>query len=352
MELSPWSELSPSPANVSQGRHHLDVAGLLGLPSLGTELRSVLDEVSTALDSGVEHFDAVLARSIASGGKMLRTALLLASAAANGAPPSRRLHRAAAAVELVQLGSLIHDDIMDKSVVRRGERTIYGAEGADVALMAGDLVLARSGLLAVSVGGDAPGLLSTALVEVCRGQILESADVGSTDRTIDRYLASVADKTAALFACACELGAHVAGAPADECARHAAYGRSLGIAFQITDDILDLIGCPTRLGKPVGVDLEARVYTLPVLLALQSDLGPRLRHHLDRSDLLAARQDVVASGAISTARDVALEHARHASGLVSAGDDGRRCSRLAGFPEAYVHWALSDLVKDDHGGWG
>ena len=211
------------------------------------------------------------------GGKRLRPALVvITSHLASGR--RRGTDLAAAAIELVHVASLYHDDVMDGTEVRRGVPTTHARWGTDIAVLAGDFLFARACGLGARAGGEVPTILARAIGEVCEGQIVETGTLADPNRTVDDYLNTIRLKTAALFKASCELGAATSGAPSAVRDALVRYGENVGMAFQIVDDLLDLVGDAQITGKPPGTDLLKGVFTAPVLLAAgrSSDLAQRL----------------------------------------------------------------------------
>jgi heptaprenyl diphosphate synthase len=172
--------------------------------------------------------------------------------------------------ELVHLGSLYHDDVMDESTLRRGVETVNAKWGNLQAILAGDFLLARASEIAASLGTEVAGLLARTIGRLCEGQIEELQHTYDTNRTVESYLASIDGKTASLFSAAARIGGIVAGHDRDVIEALTSYGTSYGIVFQIVDDILDIVSTDDELGKPAGHDMEEGVYTLPVLLTMQA----------------------------------------------------------------------------------
>jgi geranylgeranyl diphosphate synthase type I len=242
-----------------------------------------------------------------SAGKALRPALALLSARAAGAAPERAVS-AAAAVELVHNFSLLHDDIMDGDTERRHQATAWTVFGVGAAILAGDALLAVAQDLLLE--GPAPqGLwasrcLSAAVQRIIAGQGADLAFERRDDVTLAQCLEMAGDKTAALMACACSIGAIYVGAPPAVAMGLAGFGAHVGLAFQLTDDLLGIWGAPEITGKPVRSDLRARKKSLPVVAALTSQepaaaelsglltaVGP-----LSEEELLRAADLVVAAG--------------------------------------------------------
>ena len=211
---------------------------------------------------------------IPAGGKRLRPAFLIAAALcqrADGAEPdvvSEEMICGGVAVELVHLGSLYHDDVMDDADTRRGIEAVNRRWGNLNAILAGDFLLAKASELAASLGTDVAILLAATIGKLCEGQVRELQLIYSLDRTEPQYLAAISGKTAELYATACRIGAMVAGADAEQLQRMNDFGHNYGMAFQIVDDVLDLASTSDDLGKPVGNDLREGIYTLPVIRIL------------------------------------------------------------------------------------
>jgi geranylgeranyl pyrophosphate synthase len=226
---------------------------------------------------------------IKAGGKRLRPALVLTSARA-GEAGSRETDLAAASVELVHLATLYHDDVIDETDIRRGVETVAARWGIEIAVLVGDYLFARACTLAADAGGEVPGILARAIARVCEGQVAETAMVGRVGRSVSDYIETIEKKTASLFSAACKLGAVTAGAPDVTALALERYGKHLGIAFQMVDDVLDLVGSPDVIGKQPGTDIKEGVFTLPILIACERDrsIAERLEHDRDLPWLLEA----------------------------------------------------------------
>jgi geranylgeranyl pyrophosphate synthase len=190
--------------------------------------------------------------------------------------------------------------------------TVHSKWGIDVAVLAGDYLFAQGCLLGAAAGGEIPAILSQGLAEVCEGQIAEDQAIGDASRSVAQYLETIKLKTAALFRAACDMGACTAGAGPSQRAALAAYGASLGIVFQVIDDLLDLIGDEEIIGKPPGTDLKEGIFTLPVLIGCERD--PEIRALLaggERAlDVVLPRLE--AAGAVSEAFRMAEAEGRAA----------------------------------------
>ena len=207
---------------------------------------------------------------IKAGGKRLRPALVLLSSRA-GQAGRQETDLSAAAIELVHIATLYHDDVIDETQVRRGVPTVHEKWGLEVAVLSGDYLFARGCALGAEAAGEVPGILARAIGGVCEGQIVETDSLNDPNRPVDDYLETIGQKTATLFAAACELGAATSGATAEDRRALVDYGTNLGLAFQIVDDLLDILGDPRITGKRVGSDLREGVFTMPFLVAASRD---------------------------------------------------------------------------------
>ena len=204
-----------------------------------------------------------------SSGKRMRAAITLLSAQTEK-PLTMESITMAVAIELFHLASLIHDDAIDKSAVRRGEETISNLYGTDMAILIGDLVFANSASTVCDTGNIlAIQRFSETTMEVSTGQILETSQKFNTKQNIEGYLERIYKKTASVFETSAETGGIISGATTEKIALLKSYGYNLGMAFQIIDDILDFEGDPNEFGKPVGQDLDQGLLTLPSLLYLE-----------------------------------------------------------------------------------
>ena len=207
--------------------------------------------------------------TLTAGGKRLRPILVLMAAGSSGGD---RAVRAATAVELVHMATLVHDDVLDGAPVRRGRPTVVARAGRERAVGVGDLLLSRAfAELAVNGGRSEIAELSSASVALALGELAQRRDAYDTSISEERYLERCALKTARLFESACRVGRIASGAPGAESL--AEFGRQIGLAFQLLDDVLDVTGPPERTGKARGTDLLDGTVTLPLILAMRLDAG-------------------------------------------------------------------------------
>jgi heptaprenyl diphosphate synthase len=276
-----------------------------------------LARVEAALSDAVRHQDRFLgdvaSHLAGAGGKRVRPTLALcaAYAATQGRAATDEAVTGAVAVELVHLGSLYHDDVIDEAETRRGVPSVNARWSNIVAILSGDFLLARASALAASLGADVAGLLADTIGELCRGQVLELQHLFDVDRTEAGYASAIEGKTAALFASSCRIGGMVAGLDGQGLDALTRYGHHVGMCFQIVDDVLDITASDDALGKPSGQDLVEGVYTLPVIYALahSDSLRELLAQPLEGERLAEARKLATSNGSVTAALGVARGHA-------------------------------------------
>ncbi|MDX6579967.1 MAG: hypothetical protein QOJ47_1516 [Gaiellales bacterium] len=248
------------------------------------------------------------------GGKRLRPTLVYLSAPV-GARGTPAVEIAAAAVELVHMATLVHDDVLDEAPLRRGHPTAWSTHGEAVAVATGDYLFARAfAELAALRDPVSIRMLSTTSCELARGELLQAQQARDPGVAAEDVLERCRLKTGRLFAAACALGGRLGGLDAAACAALERFGESLGLAFQLADDVLDCAGDPKRTGKALGTDLRDGTTSLPLLLAAQADpvLAAALREPVAAPDVLPLLARVAATGALDQVRDTAERYARRA----------------------------------------
>ena len=240
-------------------------------PALNEAIRRGLTRVEESLRSAVLSdfgFATETARYlIDAGGKRFRPLFVLL-AAQFGHPDRVEVIKAATSVELIHLATLYHDDVMDEALLRRGVASAHSRWGNTVAILAGDFLFARVSRLVAELGPQAGLIMSDAFSQLVTGQLRETVGVADKRDPIEHYLTVIAEKTGALIAAAGRLGAYAAEAPEKYAEVLADYGTAFGAAFQISDDIIDIMADASDSGKSPGTDLREGVLTLPMLYAL------------------------------------------------------------------------------------
>ncbi|MBS2964396.1 polyprenyl synthetase family protein [Actinocrinis puniceicyclus] len=300
---------------------HQVVAGFVGAETLGRDLDRVEESLRGAFDGASAMFADAM-RAVAVPGKRLRPLLTLACgyARSGGGPVGERVIKAAAAVELLHLGSLVHDDVMDEAAVRHGVPSVNESWGNLTAVLVGDVLISESLDMAADLGTQQAKLLTGTLRTLCDGQARETASQYRIDRDEQAYLSSIAGKTARLIAASCRLGAIETGLSRQAADALESFGHHLGMAFQIVDDVLDLTATSEQLGKPAGNDIAQGVYALPVIHAIRHT--PSLVDYLGRvpteRELDGALQLVRGGAGIALAGQLAERHTQSACQAVES----------------------------------
>jgi octaprenyl-diphosphate synthase len=236
---------------------------------VATDMERVNATILSRTGSEVTMIPDVANHLISSGGKRLRPMLTLAMA--NLAGYSGEGHvKLAASVEFMHTATLLHDDVVDESELRRGKLSARMVWGNEASVLVGDFLLGQAFRMMVEVGSlRALDILSSAAATIAEGEVMQLAAAKNTATTEDEYLAVIRGKTAELFAAACEVGPVLGGRPKAEETAAASFGMNLGIAFQLVDDVLDYGGKSAKLGKNVGDDFREGKINLPVVLAFR-----------------------------------------------------------------------------------
>jgi geranylgeranyl pyrophosphate synthase len=284
-------------------------------------LDEFLSEVEARLVEAVSLYPGLVAEvgasALSAGGKRLRPALAFLSSSLDADPP----YAGGVAVELVHTATLVHDDLIDGAALRRGRPSAWSEHGGEAARAAGDYLFARSfSVLAAEGDAGAVSVLAGAALGLARGEAMQRRQRHDPDTTVEAYLERCALKTGTLFEAACLLGGG-----------NGEYGRLLGIAFQIADDVLDCTGETIETGKVPGTDLRDGTPTLPLLLAAQAD--PVVREALAGGPKEGALVRVAATGALDRSREVALDYASQARACL---DGAARRDELEALTRAVV----------------
>lgn len=306
------------------------------------DIAAALEKVAALMDESVRGPDFPLKEAVASivagSGKMLRPALILIGAGFGRRGGEKRILPLAAAVELLHVSTLIHDDVIDEAELRRGVPTIHSRFGAKEAVLAGDWLFARCFLLAAESAG--PGnakALARLITAICAAEIRQDLDKWSYSASVRGYLRKIAGKTAALFSLSLHVGATESKAPPRVAERLRRAGYDIGMAFQVIDDILDFESSEGAMRKPVGRDVAEGLCTLPLIHALRADeagmraLLSRLPRPASSFRGAAREADAAAARDEAAARDVAAVLARTSAlgGVEAARRDAARFTERA-----------------------
>ncbi len=309
------------------------------LAGLQLDLADVESQIAELLQDRSELVTRMGAHTLAGGGKRLRPTLCLLSGAFGDPSRRDRLIRAAAGLELIHMATLVHDDVVDRSPTRRGRPTVAALWGSGLTVLAGDWLFASSfELLHTS---DDPSVIRTVarmVRELCAGAIEEAELAGTFPQGVQPYYDRIYRKTAVFLETACRVGAMVSGAPAAIQETLALYGRRVGMAFQITDDILDFTGDTARTGKPIGGDLRSGIATLPMILGRRVLGDTFARPDLTDGEVREVTAALAGCGALTEARRMAREMAEQGKRALAG------CQGMGG-PAAELG-ALADLAVE------
>jgi len=270
--------MSTAPAALAAADPELSAALERGLAAVEARMREVVASGHPMLDLASRHL-------VEAGGKRVRPMLALL-AAHLGDPDEPQVVDAAVVVELTHLATLYHDDVMDEAALRRGAASANTRWTNTVAILTGDYLFARASDLTASLGTEATHIQSRTFARLVEGQIAETAGPADGQDAVEHHLQVISDKTASLISTSARLGAMLSGAPTADVETVARFGEIYGVAFQLSDDLIDIASDATALGKTPGTDLREGIRTLPVLLVLaQDDPGSARLRELLGSDL-------------------------------------------------------------------
>lgn len=299
------------------------VTDLVPIPEIWNRLSLVEQRLYDTTESEDQFLTKIARHLLAAGGKRFRP-LLAQIAAELGPSRDDRVIDAGVAVELIHLGSLYHDDVIDESATRHGIASVNNTWGNTVAILGGDFLMARaSEVAAASLGQEGVVLLARTYAELCEGQVLELQLVDDLSHGAEDYYRVIGQKTASLIRTSARLGAMAADASPEAVEAVSGWAWEIGMVFQLTDDLLDLLATEEFLGKPVGSDLAEGKFTLAVLHALTGDRGEPIRDLLspgrpyDAETVAAVLRLVRGQGALSQVVAEARERVERAEQAVS-----------------------------------
>ena len=309
---------------------------------IDVDMRAVDAVIRARLDSEVALVNQVAEYIISAGGKRMRPALVLLAARACGYAGAHH-HELAAVVEFIHTATLLHDDVIDESALRRGRDTANAVFGNAASVLVGDFLYSRSFQMMVDVGDmRIMKILADATNTVAEGEVLQLMNCGNADIAIDEYLQVIRYKTAKLFEAAARLGALLGKADAAVEEALAAYGMHIGTAFQLIDDVLDYSGDEAETGKHVGDDLAEGKPTLPLIHAMQHGTPEQAAtvraaiENMDRESFPAVLATVRSSGALAVAHRHGAAEAERAKGALAALQDSKFKQTLLQFADFAV----------------
>lgn len=317
--------------------------GVDALPEIAQGLADVEVQLSEAVLTADPFISEITTYLLKAGGKRVRPALaLLGSKFGDGI--NENAVDAGVAVELIHLGSLYHDDVIDESDTRRGLASVNANWNNTIAILAGDYLLSKASEIGARLGREASELLARTLGSLVKGELRELANAYNAATTADDYWMVIENKTAALIATSIRLGGMVGGASIEVVDQLSEYGYRLGMVFQIADDVLDITATEEQLGKPAGLDVIEGTYTLPVIHALASDRGDDLRAilgdsggdaagRIGESEVIRIREILHEAGSINHALALARENLKKADAALANLPDGPSHDALAAMGE-------------------
>ncbi len=305
------------------------------------DLADIESGLRSMIEADPDVVSAPMADLFAAGGKRIRPALVLL-AARIGTYDLERLTPAAMAVELTHAATLVHDDVIDRATVRRGRPTVAARLGDEPAIVVGDYYFAKAyDQAANSKSPEVVTILADAVMKICAGEVRQQAIRHQYEARLDEYMARIEAKTATLLAACCDIGALLGDLDGDRRSHLRSYGRLLGLAFQIADDVLDYTGTEDEVGKPIGHDIAEGFATLPLMLAMEeAPIAGRLSPLLQSGhELTAGQAEQVAAlvrssrgpqRAIEKARSLAAD-ARRELRTIEGGDAVQTLSALTNY---------------------
>jgi octaprenyl-diphosphate synthase len=320
-------------------RRDKGIEALSGL--VAEDMKKVNQTVVERMQSPVSLIPQLAGHIVAAGGKRLRPMLTVASARMSGYREGERHVKLAACVEFIHTATLLHDDVVDESALRRGLASANALWGNKASVLVGDFLFSRAFELMVEDGSlSVLAILSRASSVIAEGEVLQLITANDTETSEQSYLEVISSKTAVLFAAACQVGAVVADRPKVEEEALTSYGQNLGIAFQIIDDVLDYSAKQADLGKTVGDDFREGKITLPVILAFrrgtpeERDFWRRTLEDLDQNDndLAYAMELMTKHGSLTDT----VQRARHYGAIAR--------DALGIFPESPEKQALAGVI--------
>ncbi|MGZ7086833.1 MAG: polyprenyl synthetase family protein [Ilumatobacteraceae bacterium] len=315
------------------------------LPGSNEDVQRIESALVDSVRTSDPYLNDIASHLIIAGGKRLRPLLTVAAAQVCGTsgPELRwRSIQGGISCELVQTGSLYHDDVMDDATTRRGVETVNAKWGNLQAILAGDFLLSRASEIAASLGTEVAALLARTIGRLCEGQIEELRHTYNAARPESSYMASISGKTASLYATAARIGGIVAGFDRSLTDALTDYGEAYGIVFQIVDDLLDITSTDDQLGKPAGHDMVEGVYTLPVMRTLQAGGVPAMEllgllgKPLDTAEREKALGIVRDNGGVASAFATAEEWATRAVKACDALPESAATDALRAAPPALI----------------
>lgn len=326
-----------------------DLPNVLDIPDLPKYLKQVEACINDSVGAERSKMTNAVIRLTKARGKRLRPALVIASALLADEGINSSVIKTAAAVELIHIGSLVHDDIIDESSTRWNIPTINAREGLNYAIIGGDFLFAKACVLAGETSQEAGIIAAETITLLCKGESSEQEVQHNSDRTEAQLEKAIYGKTAALMAAACELGGISTNQPEDRLEVLSSFGSDFGMSFQLVDDVLDFVSTDTLMGKQVGNDIKEGIYTLPIILSLQGPKPATIRKELAKTDgSLAVLTEILLEDSSITKTIAKAEEYNRSAEQALQDVFGKNVHNLAQLPNNYLDWAFSNLVAHQY----
>ncbi len=317
-----------------------DFAGWLEVDNLSKYHQLVDSELAKVLSTNNTYLKLPLAQLLSQQSKRLRSTLVIAVVLSQQKTVDKAVIKACVAIELLHLASLVHDDILDHGDLRGGQASIKASHGLNQAIIVGDYLFALATEQAAQLDQSISQIITSAYTHMCYGQALELADQFNLGRSQTALIKAIEGKTAALISAATRVGGLCANTKADELTALNKFGLNFGIAFQLIDDLLDLLSSPKIIGKPTGNDIKEGVYTLPLVLTFKSQSLVTNKRMLSRP-IASIRQTLISNGSIGKTIKLIESYNRSAATSLAAINGSEHLAKL---PMAYWQWAFANQV--------
>ncbi|HUD07129.1 MAG TPA: polyprenyl synthetase family protein [Candidatus Saccharimonadales bacterium] len=325
----------------------LDLSSVLNLPNLVEDEKKVETAFLQVLDTSNPTFKKLGTHYTKAKSKRLRSALVMVSAGVTGADIDDKVIAAGTSIELVHLSSLVHDDIMDGSSVRRGIPTANALEGDSQAILFGDFLLACAYRAANGINPESVELISKTIIELCDGQSRELKDLYNTSRSTASLFKAITGKTASLISASVSIGAISSKKDENVVDALNEFGRDFGIMFQLIDDLQDFISNQELLGKPVMRDVVEGNYNHPVIASLANAESDLLRSLLSKKREVDAGEvvnQIIKLGGFGSTIALIKQYCVSAEGRLKKLKKSASVDALANLPRFYMNWSTSKLT--------
>jgi len=317
-----------------------DFATSLGIGDLSEYHKLVSNELAKVLKTSNAYLKSPLAQLMSQKSKRLRSTLVIAVVLSRQRTIDSVVIKACVAIELLHLASLVHDDILDNADLRWGQATIQANHGLNQAIIVGDYLFALATQQAAKLDQSISQTITNAYTRMCYGQALELADQFNPKRSKAALLKAIEGKTAALISAATQVGGLCSEVSASELTALTKYGLNFGVAFQLVDDLMDLLSSSEIMGKPTGSDIKEGIYSLPLVLTLNNQSTDTNKQMLSRP-LTVIRQTLISNGSVSKTIKMIESYNRAAATSLAKLKAGK-C--LAELPMIYWQWAFANQM--------